>query len=245
MLTDVLTIAAKDVSVTLRRRSIVAALVAFPLLVGLGLPLMLVLTGRKTGGLPSPDVLVRLLASFQFFFVIGAAALPTTIAAYSFVGEKVERSLEPLLATPVSDVDVLLGKALAAVVPSILSMWIGMTVFMTVADIQSHGRLGYWFFPTTTAVIVMLLLVPLVATASAEISVLVSARASDVRSAQQTGTLIVLPFAAIYVASEVGALTLDPASMLLLAAVLAVLVVALFLAARAAFNREEILTRWR
>lgn len=244
-LTDVLTIAGKDVWVTMRRRSIVAALALFPLLVGLGLPLVLVFAGRKTGGLPPADVLTRLLPSFQFFFVIGAATLPTAIASYSFVGEKVERSLEPLLATPVSDVDILLAKSLAAVVPSVVSMWLGVTVFMTVADIQAHDTLGYWFFPNTTAAIAMLLLVPLVATVSAEVSVLVSARASDVRSAQQTGTLVVIPFAALYVASELGAITLDPGSMLALAVVLIVVAVALFFAARTAFNREEILTRWK
>ena len=245
MLTDVLTIAGKDLAVTMRRRSIVAALVAFPLLVGVGLPFVLVLAGRKSGGLPSPDVLARLLTSFQFFFVIGAATLPTTIAAYSLVGEKMERSLEPLLATPVTDIDVLLGKALAAVAPSVASMWVGVTVFMTITDIQAHGTLGYWFFPNTTALLAMLLLVPLVATVSAEVSVLVSARSTDVRSAQQLGALIVIPFAAIYVSSEIGILTLDPASMLALAAGLLTLVVALFFAARAAFNREEILTRWK
>jgi ABC-2 type transport system permease protein len=245
MLTDVLTIAGKDVSVTMRRRSIVAALVAFPLLVGVGLPLVLLVVGRRTtGGVPA-DLLPKLLTSFQFFFVIGAATLPTAIAAYSFVGEKVERSLEPLLATPVSDVDVLLGKAIAAVVPSVVSMWIGVTVFMAIADIQAHDTLGYWFFPNATALIAMLLLIPLVAMTSAEVSVLVSARASDVRAAQQTSTLLVIPFAALYVASEIGAITLDPGSMLALAAALLVLVVALFFAARAAFNREEILTRWK
>jgi len=241
---DVVSIASKDLAVIRHRRSIMTALVLFPLLVGLGLPLVLVFAGRDAGGVPA-DVLPQLLTSFQFFFVIGAATLPTAIAAYSFVGEKVERSLEPLLATPVSDVDVLLGKALAAVAPSVASMWIGVTVFMTVADIEAHAKLRYWFFPNPTAVIAMLLLVPLVAMVSAEVCVLVSARSNDVRSAQQVATLIVIPFAALYVASEIGAITLDPGSMLALAAVMLVLVVALFFAARAAFNREEILTRWK
>ena len=241
---DLLTVAGKDLSVTRHRRSIMTALVAFPVLVGVGLPSVLVFAGRKTGGVPV-DVLLRLLPSFQFFFVIGAATLPTAIAAYSLVGEKTERSLEPLLATPVSDVDVLLGKSVAAVVPSVAAMWIGVTLFMTIADIKAHGTLGYWYFPNPTALIVMVLLVPLVATVSAEVSVLVSARATDVRSAQQLGTLIVIPFGALYVASEVGAITLDPGSMLALAALLLALSVALFFAARAAFNREEILTRWK
>jgi len=243
ILADVLTIAGKDLSVIRHRRSIMAALVLFPLLVGLGLPLVLVFAGRGKGGVPA-DVLPTLLTSFQFFFVTGAATLPTAIAAYSFVGEKIERSLEPLLATPVSDIDVLLGKALAAVVPSVVSMWVGMTVFMTVADVESHGKLDYWFFPNATAGISMLLLVPLVALVSAEVSVLVSARSTDVRSAQQLGTLVVITFAALYVASEIGAITLDPGPMLALAAGLVVVAVALFFAARAVFNREEILTRW-
>jgi len=243
--TDVRTIAGKDLWMTMRRRSIVTALALFPLMVGFGLPLVLMFAGRKTGGLPPAEVLTRLLPSFQFFFVIGAATLPTAIASYSFVGEKIERSLEPLLATPVSDIDILLGKSLAAVVPAVVSMWVGVSVFMTVADIQAHSALGYWFFPNTTAVITMLLLVPLVATVSAEVSVLVSARASDVRSAQQTGTLLVIPFAALYVASELGAISLEPGSMLALAAVLIAVAIALFCAARAAFNREEILTRWK
>jgi ABC-2 type transport system permease protein len=75
--------------------------------------------------------------------------------------------------------------------------------------------------------------------------VLVSARSTDVRSAQQLGALIVIPFAAIYVSSEIGILVLNPGSMLALAGGLLTLAVVLFFAARAAFNREEILTRWK
>ena len=241
---DISVIAVKDLSVTMRRRSIVTALLAFPLLVGVGLPLVLVFAGGKTGGLPA-DALRPLLTSFQFFFVTGAATLPTAMAAYSFVGEKTERSLEPLLATPVSDVDVLVGKALAAVLPAVVSMWVGMTVFMAITDVQAHRTLGLWFFPNPTALLAMFLLVPAVALVSAEVSVLISARATDVRSAQQLGTLVVIPFAALYVASEIGALSLNAGTMLALAAALVAVAVVLFFSARAAFNREEILTRWK
>lgn len=241
---DIVTVSGKDIAVTMRRRSIVVGLVAFPLLVGLGLPMALVFAGRKNGGLPA-EAFTTLLPSFQFFFVVGAAFLPTTIAAYSFVGEKIERSLEPLLATPVSDIDVLIGKALAAVIPSVISMWIGMTAFMIITDLQAHATLGYWYFPNSSTPVVILLLVPLAALLSAEISVLISTRASDIRAAQQLGTLVVLPFAALYVASEIGIISLQPITLLWLALGLVLIVVSLFFTARAAFNREEILTRWR
>lgn len=243
-LTDMWTIAAKDLWVTMHRRSIVIALVLFPLLGAFGLPLVIMSVDRKAGGVPA-DVLPRLLTSFQFFFIIGAATLPTAIAAYSLVGEKVERSLEPLLATPVTDTDVLLGKSLAAVVPPVLATEIGALVFMVITDLQAHSRLGSWYFPNARSLVVLLLLIPLTAVVSAEVTVLVSARATDVRTAQQLGTLVVIPFAALYVASETGALTLDPGPMVWLAAALLALAVGLFFAARATFNREEILTRWR
>jgi ABC-type Na+ efflux pump permease subunit len=47
-----------------------------------------------------PDTyLVNLLHAFPFVFIIIAGFIPAGIASYSIVGEKVEKSLEPLLAT--------------------------------------------------------------------------------------------------------------------------------------------------
>jgi ABC-2 type transport system permease protein len=63
--------------------------------------------------------------SFSFWFVMGASLLPTGIASYSLVGEKVQKSLEPLLATPTTDEEILAGKAVAAFIPVIISNYIG------------------------------------------------------------------------------------------------------------------------
>ena len=52
---------------------------------------------------PLPRTWWDLLDSFSFFFVIIATIIPTAISSYSIVGEKVEKSLEPLLATPATD----------------------------------------------------------------------------------------------------------------------------------------------
>ena len=56
--------------------------------------------------------------------------VPVTIAAYSIVGEKVTRSLEPLLATPISTTKLLLGKGLAAALPGIVTAWISYGLFL-------------------------------------------------------------------------------------------------------------------
>lgn len=241
---DVAAITAKDLRTATRRRSIRVSLLLFPLIAAIGFPLVLQSAGRKTGGIPA-STLPGLLDAFLFFFVIAAATLPTAIGAYSLVGEKVERSLEPLLATPVSDEDILLGKSLAAFVPSVLVTWVCAVLFMVISDVQTHATLGYLYFPNESAWIVVLVVVPLAAALSVAINVLVSARATDVRSAQQVGALPAIPFAALYVAGEIKAITLAGVTLLVVAAVLLVIVVALFATARSTFNREEILTRWK
>lgn len=240
---DILTIARKDLLVALHRRATRLSLVLFPLLVAIGLSLVV---GRAAGRrqLP-PDGLSQLIEAFLFFFVIESAVLPTAIAAYSLVGEKVERSLEPLLATPVTDRDMLLGKALAAWFPSVVATWAGAVLFMIGSDWQTRSSPGVTTLPNAAAWVILVLVIPLTALASVLLCVLVSVRATDVRSAQQVAALVVLPFAGIYVTSEIGVLTLDPPSLLWLALGLAIVDVVLFALARTVFDREEILTRWR
>ena len=49
---------------------------------------------------------------FLLLFLLIPLAVPVTIASYSIVGEKSTRSLEPLLATPTSTVEIIIGKGL-------------------------------------------------------------------------------------------------------------------------------------
>ncbi len=92
-------IAAKDPKVIMRKRSIRYTLVVLPVLLAILFPLVIRFVLNKGTVIPAP-VLTGLLNAFSFFFVIVAALIPTPIASYSIVGEKVEKSLEPLLATP-------------------------------------------------------------------------------------------------------------------------------------------------
>ena len=51
------------------------------------------------------------LSLFMFMFMIIPVAIPVTIAAYSIVGEKTTHSLEPLLATPITTSELLVGQS--------------------------------------------------------------------------------------------------------------------------------------
>jgi ABC-2 type transport system permease protein len=239
-------IAGKELSIFRKKKSIFYSVIIFPLFVSIGLPYLIhVLLG--SGNLP-PDAQAALLSvinAFAFFFIIGAATLPTAIASYSIVGEKQEQSLEPLLATPTTDGEILLGKSIGALLPPLVAIWIGAVIFMGLVDYYLFGLLGYLYFPNWVMAVIMLLLVPLSAITAVEVSVIISARVNDVRTAQQLGSLIVIPFALIYVLGEINAFPLTVLYLLILAAVLLAVDVGLFYVATATFKREEILTRWK
>jgi|HubBroStandDraft_1064217.scaffolds.fasta_scaffold00613_23 ABC-2 type transport system permease protein len=238
-------IARHDMGVFRRKRGILYGLIALPLGVGIGFPLLIgyIVHSGGTGRLESylPD----LVNAFSFWWVIGAAMLPTAIASYGIVGEKIERSLEPLLSTPTTDGEILLGKVLAAFIPTMLAVWAGSTLYQVIVDLETSGPLGYLLFPSWGMAVILFLLAPLACLYGIEFSVIASSRATDARSAQQYGTLVFVPLIFLYVAGEIGFVPLNTTNLLLISVVLGVLVLALFYASERLFRREEILTRWK
>jgi ABC-2 type transport system permease protein len=240
-------IAAKELSIFRKKKSIFYSVIIFPLFVSIGMPYLIhvILTSYGT---VTPDVMAGLLPvvnAFGFFFIIGAATLPTAIASYSIVGEKQDQSLEPLLATPTTDGEILLGKSIGALFPPLVAIWIGAVIFMGLIDYFLFGFLGYLYYPNAVMAVIMLLLVPLSAITAVEVSVIISARSNDVRTAQQLGSLIVIPFALIYVLAEVNAFPLTVLYLLILGAVILAVDIGLFYVSVSTFKREEILTRWK
>jgi len=239
-------IASKDFAIFRKKRNILYSIVIVPLLVSVLFPAVVAFAGRGNGGRGIPAAqLPVLLPSFAFFYMILAGFIPTSIASYTIVGEKVEKCLEPLLATPTTDGEILLGKGIAAFLPPIAAILGGSAVFMVLVDLATRGTLGYAFFPNWNAGIVLFLMVPLAAIMSVEWNVIVSSRVSDVRVAMQLGALLVLPFGGIYVGGELNLISLgDARNLLIIAGILLVVDVLLLYVAKATFRREEILTKW-
>jgi ABC-2 type transport system permease protein len=233
-------VASKDFKVFRKKKLVIYLMVVFPLLFSFLLPAVIVVA--KT----SKAEISILLPAFTFLYLVLAGVIPTTIASYSIVGEKVEKSLEPLLATPTTDSEILFGKVISAFLPSITGILGGFAIFMFLMDLVTRARLGYYFFPNLNSDLVFFLMVPLAVIMSVEWNVFVSSRASDVRVAQQVGGLLMAPFVGIYVAGELNLIGLGVTNNLLyICAALAVADVILFTLARATFRREEILTKWK
>lgn len=235
---NVTTIARKDITVMLTRRGMRIGLLVLPLGLAVLFSQIVAHASYPASALP------QALNAFLFFFMIYTGALPATIASYSLVGEKVERSLEPLLATPATDGEILLGKGLAALVPPLTAMWAGMVTLMALCDASSRGTLGYRYFPNWMAVVTVLGVAPLLGLMAVQYAVVCSARVTEVRTAQQLGSLAALPGVGLYLALLSGAFSPDLASLAVIGGVLVIIDAGLFIAARATFHREEILTRW-
>ena len=240
-------ITAKDFSTFTKKSNILYSTFGLPVIVAILLPLVIDFTERRHGTSGSMRyVFDSILPAFTFIWMILGGIIPATIASYTIVGEKIERSLEALLATPTTDSEILVGKGLAAFLPPLASVLAGAIIFMALTDAVTRGTLGHNIFPNADAVVVVFVLVPLAVLMSVEWNVIVSSRVSDVRIAQQVGMLLMLPFLGIYVSGELGLISLGIVrNLLIIAAVLFVVDAVLLVLARATFQRERILTKWR
>jgi ABC-2 type transport system permease protein len=172
--------------------------------------------------------------------VVGATALAT----HAVIGEKQSKALEPLLATPISTVELLAAKTLTPFVFALALTWSAGVLY--VAGIAFAAEPGVWrTFLGPRMLSMFLLLGPLVELATLQVSVIVSSRASDPRSAQQLTSLLILPITAVFIAQLIGAFVIGAAALLLAGAVVALANAALLAAGVRVFARETILTRWR
>jgi ABC-2 type transport system permease protein len=238
-----LTVAAKELKVFRRKKSIIYSITVLPLLIAVSFSLYINHIAASSSGLPS-DISLG-LNSITYFFVVLAAVLPASISAYSIVGEKVEKSLEPLLATPSTDGEILLGKSIAAFVPPVLATWLGASIFMADTDYATHALLSHYYFPNWSAGVMLLLLAPLAAIFSIETGVITSSRVSDVRVANQIGGLMFIPFMGVFLAGVEGLFPFNAVNLLIFSVVVIIVDVALFLVSISTFKREEILTKWK
>jgi ABC-type transport system involved in multi-copper enzyme maturation permease subunit len=128
----------------------------------------------------------------SLLMLIVPIVIPPVIAAYSVVGERDQGTLEPVLTTPVRASEFLLGKALAAFIPSVgVAYSIYFIAAIAIRFGAAHAVVSVvWHLPQMLA---QLLFTPLLAAWSIWIGIGISTRASDVRVAQQLATLAGLP----------------------------------------------------
>jgi ABC-2 type transport system permease protein len=196
-------------------------------------------------GLDPKEAVQGLIAQyFLILFMLIPTVVPLTIAIYSVIGEKASRTLEPLLATPVGVGELLLAKSIASTVPAVLVTWIAYAIYLA-AVLAVGSQAAVRAVTAERWILAMIVMVPLLTALSVNLGIFISTRVNDVRVAQQIGGLVVVPVVALGIFQVTGRVVLDNESFVNMAIMLIALDVIVFLAARLAFQRENILSRWR
>jgi ABC-2 type transport system permease protein len=196
--------------------------------------------------LPAKDCLqIFMMNQFMIMFMMMPLIIPVAIAAYSIVGEKTTRSLEPLLATPVTTIELLVGKALASAVPAILISWVCFIVFLVCLPVAgaTQGLIHYVMGPIWISAITII--GPLMAIASVNLAVIISSRVNDPRVAEQMASVLVIPLLLVLFGQLAGVIILDIRFIFISILAIAALDIALIVVGAQLFQRETILTRWK
>ncbi len=182
--------------------------------------------------------------AFSNLYILLSMIVPSTIAAYSIIGEKSNRTLEPLLATPVRRWQLLAGKMLSALLPAVLVTWMSGGLFITelaiftdanvVAHVITEGWLILFFAGT-----------PLLGLIAVSVMTAISSRVNDTRTAQQLSIWAIVPVAGIILGELSGQFALTAQVAIIADLILIPIAVLLTWGAAQLFQRENILTRWK
>ena len=230
-------IARKELREYRRHGSVVAATAIFPLIF-LIQPLFVVFlaSGTSADRLGSWHLLLYMLAIPIF--------APTVLAAYSVAGERQQGSLEPVLTTPITREEFLLGKALAALLPSVAIAYLVYAIFLACLGLFAQADIAAAVLrPVDIAA--QLLLTPLLAALSIWIGIAVSTRMSDARVAQQLSLLAVIPLVLVTSLIAFDVITLTPALAVGLTVALVVADVIGWRIVAPMFDRERLVTGTR
>lgn len=200
--------------------------------------------GAAAPGDPRKALVGLMVRNCVGLFLVMPLFIPVLIAAQSVAGEKERRTLEPLLASPLSAAEIVLGKSLAAVLPALAITWIAFFSFALGVDLETFPLYGRPLLPDGSWAFAVLVLVPLLCFLGNTVTVLVSSRVGDSRLAQQLSALIVVPLMAIVTIQFTGFLFLGAKALLWLGFGAAAADALLFALAVRLFDRQRILSRW-
>jgi ABC-2 type transport system permease protein len=146
-----------------------------------------------TQGTSEPASSLQKVVGFALLYLLLVpVVLPSTIAAYSVVGERDQGTLEPLLSTPISREELLIGKAAAALIPAIGVAYLILGIFLAIVQVAAHPVVAaaVWHSPELLGEVFF---IPLLGGWAIWVGLAISSKVSEVRTAQQLGILASFP----------------------------------------------------
>jgi ABC-type Na+ efflux pump permease subunit len=222
-----------------RNKFVIGTMVALPLLF-LILPLGSLVTIKADA---PAGAIKALVGSQSLTMFLVPLILPTVIAAYALIGEREQGTLEPVLTTPIRHQELLLGKALAAVIPTVAVSYALFGAFVTVIRVAAAKPVVDLVWQPSQ-IVAIVLFAPLLAAFSIWVGLAISVRASDIRVAQQLSGLATLPMLGLIALYTFRVITPSVSLAVAGAALLAVIDTVAWRLVSAMFDRERLLTRY-
>jgi len=200
----------------------------------------------QLAGFTDQQVMIYVLAVFVFapFFLIIPLMVSSVIASDSFAGEKERKTIEALLATPISDGEMFFGKMLVSFIPSMIVTIVSFMVYTIVFDVVAFGLFdGVILLPNLDWVLMIFGLAPTLALTSIGLTVMISVRVKGFREAQQISAVLVIPILALVFGQVTGALIFGSIVILALIGLFAAIDLVVFRLGLRLFKREEILSK--
>jgi len=231
----------KDLKELTRNFQIFGVMIILPIIFGVVYPIIVFLIAPAVIA-ESPETLGFLVSLFSGFFLVMAVTIPAVVAADSFAGEKERKTIEALLAAPISDKELFLGKVLVSFLPTIIFTYLSAALYCIIIDL-GFLNIGYPYFLPDLPFIFMLLMVPIFALLGIELTVFISVRVKGFREAQQISGVIIIPVLMIIVLNAFNlSVFIFPWNVILLAG-LGILDLVLYKLAIKKFGRENIISK--
>lgn len=193
---------------------------------------------------PALFLVEKTLTDWFGLFLMMPIFIPILISSQSIAGEKERRTLEPLLASPVTPLELLAGKSLASLVPSMALTWAAFAVFSIAVNEVACPALQCPVLPNGMWLFGVGVVAPLFALFGNGVAVVISARVSDARTAQQLAGLFVLPIIGLAGAQIAGVLRAGGRYYALQGFVVLLLNAALVPICLRLFDRDRMVGRW-
>lgn len=228
----------KEVIETLRDKKVVIPFLIFPVIMLAVFAFAL----RETLNNPTAleTVMSKLLPLFLMIIGIVASAFSLGIAVETFVGEKERKTFEPLLAVPISDRELFIGKCLASVLMPIFGAYMLEFLFVAMTAIQ-FARANVQFVLPVGQILFVVILIPLIGLLMCSVVVMISARLSSVKSAGQISGFAIIPFI-LFFQNAGPAIMRSNEKMVLTVATLAVIDALMLYIGSRTFQREKLIS---
>jgi ABC-2 type transport system permease protein len=175
------------------------------------------------------------------YLLLIPAIIPSTLAGYSVAGEREQGTLEPVLTTPIRREEFLIGKATATLIPAAGTAYLVLAIFLAIVTFGASPVIAtaVWHSPELLAEVFF---IPLLAAWAIWIGLAISSRASDIRVAQQLGTLASLPPVALTLLMSFQVISSTLITAAALAGVLLAIDCGAYLLVSRLFDRERLIT---